>query len=215
MDLHFIGPGDSIPSADLIILPGSKSVRDDLSWLRDQHWEVAIQRHLRYGGKLIGICGGFQMLGNRVHDPHGLEGDPGGTEGLGLLDLETTLEQEKQLRNVRGKLAIGDAAISGYEIHAGVTQGAALARPAVYLDTGSTDGALSDDNQILGTYLHGLFERDDACSGLIGWAGLCRPQPTDYHGLREAAIDRLADAVEQHLDTTRLRSLLDLNAVPV
>jgi len=214
VDLRFIGPGESIPSADLIILPGSKSVRADLTWLREQDWEAAIQRHLRYGGKLIGICGGFQMLGNLVHDPYGLEGDPGSAKGLGLLDLETTLEQGKQLRNVQGRLAIGDTFVSGYEIHAGVTQGAALAHPAIHLDTGSTDGALSDDNQILGTYLHGLFERDDACGGLIGWAGLRTPQPVDYHGLREAAVDRLADAVAQHLDTTRLRSLLDLNAVP-
>ncbi len=241
VDLRFVGPGESVPPADLIILPGSKSVRADLTWLRDQGWEAAIQRHLRYSGKLIGICGGFQMLGNRVHDPHGLEGDPGSTEGLGLLDLETTLEQEKQLRNVRGRLAIGDAQgcagvaggttawtqeveqrreqlartpgatdalVTGYEIHAGVTQGVALARPAVHLDT-HTDGALSDDDQILGTYVHGLFERDDACAALLGWAGLRKPQQVDYQGLREAAIDRLADAVEQHLDTNRLLSLLD------
>jgi adenosylcobyric acid synthase len=213
VDLQFIGPNQMVPGADLIILPGSKSVGNDLTWLRKQGWESAIQRHLRYGGKLVGICGGFQMLGRTIHDPHGLESDPGSTEGLGLLDLETTLEREKQLRNVRGRLAIGDAVISGYEIHAGITQGPALAHPAVYLDTGSTDGALSGDNQILGTYLHGLFERDDACAGLIEWAGLNKPQPTDYHGVREAAIERLADAVEQYLDTTRLRSLLDLNAV--
>jgi adenosylcobyric acid synthase len=213
VDLQFIGPNQKVPGADLIILPGSKSVGNDLTWLRKQGWESAIQRHLRYGGKLVGICGGFQMLGRTIHDPQGLESDPGSTDGLGLLDLETTLEREKQLRNVRGRLAIGDAVISGYEIHAGITQGSALAHPAVYLDSGSTDGALSGDNQILGTYLHGLFERDDACAVLIEWAGLNKPQAMDYHGVREAAIDRLADAVEQHLDTTRLRSLLDLNAV--
>ncbi len=230
VDLCFVGTGQTVPPADLIILPGSKSVRADLAWLRDQGWEGAVHRHLRYGGRLIGICGGFQMLGKLIHDPYGIEGDPGSIEGLGLLDLETTLEQEKQLRNVRGRLVIGDAVISGYEIHAGVTQGAALARPAVHLDThadargcasvaagrmpGATDGAMSDDDQILGTYLHGLFERDDACAALLGWAGLCAPRPVDYHRLRETAIDRLADAVERHLDTARLRSILGVAAVP-
>jgi adenosylcobyric acid synthase len=121
VDLRFIGPGEAIPTADLIILPGSKCVRADLAWLRAQGWEGAIHRHLRYGGKLIGICGGYQMLGKHIHDPYGLEGEAGSSNGLGLLDLETTLESEKQLRNAGGGLAIGDAPVSGYEIHAGVT----------------------------------------------------------------------------------------------
>ncbi|MCG6861396.1 MAG: cobyric acid synthase, partial [Chromatiaceae bacterium] len=159
VDLRFIGRGEFIPPSDLIVLPGSKSVRSDLAWLREQGWETAIGRHLRYGGKLIGICGGFQMLGRLVDDPLGLEGASGSTRGLGFLDVETRLEPEKQLRNVCGRLAIGDAEACGYEIHAGVTRGPALARPAVVLETHS-DGALSADGQVLGTYMHGLFDAE-------------------------------------------------------
>lgn len=213
VELTFVGPGEVVPPADLIILPGSKSSRADLAWLRAGGWRAAIHRHLRYGGKLIGICGGFQMLGDFIHDPRGLEGDPGSEEGLGLLDLQTTLEPEKQLRNVRGKLVIGDAAVSGYEIHAGITTGAGLGRPAVHLTQGP-DGATSQDGQILGTYVHGLFESPVACASLVAWAGLSDTQALDYGTVRETAIDRLADAVEQHLDTALLLSLLPLRAMP-
>jgi len=209
VEVQFIGPGGTIGSADLIILPGSKSVRADLAWLRQQGWDTAIQRHLRYGGKLMGICGGFQMLGNHIHDPLGLEGDAGSSEGLGLLEMETTLEAEKKLRNVDGRLVMNDAAITGYEIHAGVTSGAALQRPAMNLSHGP-DGAISDDGLILGTYLHGLFESTDACTALLTWAGLSQAQPQDYAALHEATFNRLADAVSQHLDIARLSNLLGL-----
>ncbi|NNA67723.1 MULTISPECIES: cobyric acid synthase [Pseudomonas] len=207
VDLQFVGPGQAIPAADLIILPGSKSVRSDLAYLRTNGWDTAIARHLRYGGKVLGICGGLQMLGEQVHDPLGLEGVAGSSAGLGLLALSTTLEAEKQLRNVRGRLALEEAPVSGYEIHAGVTRGAALEQPAVRLDDGRSDGACSDDGQILGTYLHGLFETPAACSALLRWAGLQEVQDVDYHGLRERDIERLADLVEQHLDTRLLRQL--------
>ena len=210
VDLQFIGPGDSIPPADLIILPGSKSVRSDLAYLRAQGWEGAIARHLRYGGKLLGICGGLQMLGQQVHDPLGLEGAPGSSPGLGLLAYETTLEREKQLRNVQGRLSLEDAAVVGYEIHAGVTRGPALAKPLVQLDDGRCDGAISDDGQVLGTYLHGLFEASASSSALLRWAGLEAVQDVDYHALREVDIERLADLVEKHLDTDRLRALCGL-----
>ena len=207
VDLQFVGPGQAIPAADLIILPGSKSVRSDLAYLRANGWDTAIARHLRYGGKVLGICGGLQMLGEQVHDPLGLEGSAGSSEGLGLLAFSTTLEAEKQLRNVRGRLVLEEAPVSGYEIHAGVTRGAALAQPAVRLDDGRSDGACSDDGQILGTYLHGLFETPAACSAVLRWAGLQDVQEVDYHGLRERDIERLADLVEQHLDTRLLRQL--------
>ena len=207
VDLQFIGPGQAIPAADLIILPGSKSVRSDLAYLRANGWDTAIRRHLRYGGKLLGICGGLQMLGQQLHDPLGLEGAPGSSAGLGLLAFDTVLEQEKQLRNVRGHLALENAAVSGYEIHAGVTTGAALEHPAVHLDDGRRDGARSDDGQILGTYLHGLFEAPPACAALLRWAGVQQVQEVDYHALRERDIERLADMVEQHLDTGLLREL--------
>jgi adenosylcobyric acid synthase len=211
VDLRFIGAGDAIPPADLILLPGSKSVAADLAWLRSQGWAEAIARHLRYGGKLIGVCGGFQMLGRAIHDPLGLEGEPGTTAGLGWLDMETRLAAEKRLTNSHGYLTLDLSAsktsVTGYEIHAGVTSGPALARPALQLADGP-DGAISADGQILGTYLHGLFEHPDACDALLAWAGLDRPQSRDYAELREADIERLADAVEAHLDTALLLDLL-------
>ncbi|MNO91071.1 Cobyric acid synthase [compost metagenome] len=207
VQLTFVGPGQPLPAADLIILPGSKSVRADLAHLREQGWDVAIQRHLRYGGKLLGICGGLQMLGRRIADPHGLEGAAGESAGLGLLDFATVLEPEKQLRNVSGRLRLEEAPVSGYEIHAGVTFGPALERPAVTLDDGRRDGAASADGQILGTYRHGLFESPAACAALLRWAGLGEVQEMDYHALRERDIERLADQVEQYLDVARLRAL--------
>jgi len=200
-------PGQAIAPADLIILPGSKSVRSDLAYLRANGWETAINRHLRYGGKVLGICGGLQMLGEQVHDPLGLEGAPGSSEGLGLLNFSTELAAEKQLRNVRGHLLLENAEVNGYEIHAGVTTGAALEQPAVRLDDGRCDGAQSADGQVLGTYLHGLFESPAACGALLRWAGLQNVQAVDYHALRERDIERLADLVEKHLDTAYLREL--------
>ncbi len=210
VNLQFIGPGQAVPPADLIILPGSKSVRSDLAYLRANGWETAIARHLRYGGKLLGICGGLQMLGQQVHDPLGLEGAAGSSPGLGLLEMSTVLEAEKQLRNVRGRLALEEAEVCGYEIHAGVTSGAALENAAVHLDDGRRDGAQSVDGQILGTYLHGLFESPAASSALLRWAGLQDVQQVDYHGLRERDIERLADLVEKHLDGPLLRELCGL-----
>ncbi|HSH26814.1 MAG TPA: cobyric acid synthase CobQ, partial [Wenzhouxiangella sp.] len=213
VELLFVGPGETVLPADLIVLPGSKSVRADLAWLHAHGWETAIHRHLRYGGKLIGICGGFQMLGKRIHDPYGLEGETGSSDGLGMFDLETTLARDKQLRNVRGTLALAHAPITGYEIHAGATTGPALAHPAVHLEH-RCDGALSEDGQILGTYLHGLFESPSACAALLAWSGLNDAQTIDYHAQREASIERLADAVAAHLDTARLRSIFKQVAVP-
>lgn len=208
--LRYVRPDEPIPACDLVILPGSKSVRADLAWLRMQGWEQAILRHLRYAGKLIGLCGGFQMLGQAIDDPFGLEGEPGSSAGLGLLALTTTLERDKQLRNVTGTLVLQEAAVTGYEIHAGVTRGEALMRPAVYLE-GRGDGALSADDQILGTYVHGLFESTAACNALLRWAGLHDAQTPDYQALREANIDRLADAVEAHLDLALIERLLGID----
>ncbi len=215
IDFRWIGPGEAPPAADLIVLPGSKAVRADLEWLRSQGWETAIKKHLRYGGKLIGLCGGYQMLGHSLHDPQGLEGLPGSTPGLGVLDCETTLEAEKQLRNVRGQVMLeGKPALAGYEIHLGVTAGPALARPAVRLDDGRPDGALSADNQILATYCHGLFDHPAALSALLGWAGAGEVKTVDFAARREADLDRLADSVEAALDWSKLAPLLPGFAVP-
>ena len=203
VDLQYIGPGQDIPAADLIILPGSKSVRADLAWLRTQGWETVIQRHLRYGGKVLGICGGFQMLGEWIHDPLGIEGLVGSSPGLGLLALSTQLAADKTLCNVSGRLALDDSSVTGYEIHAGQSSGAALERPVVYLEK-SEDGAISEDGQVMGTYLHGLFESAEACASMLSWAGLEAVEEIDYYALREAGIDRLADAIEQHIDLSVL-----------
>lgn len=202
IDFRWVGPGQPIPACDLIVLPGSKSVQADLAWLREQGHEISIKRHLRYGGKVIGLCGGYQMLGHTLHDPAGLEGKPGSVPGLGLLDCETTLEAEKQLRNVSGflKVGAGETAMQGYEIHMGVTRGAALSRPAVVLDDARPEGAIADDNQILGTYCHGLFDHPQALAALLAWAGVKDIAPVDLAARREADIDRLADATEAALD---------------
>ena len=207
VDFRWIGPGQIPPPADLVVLPGSKSVAADLAWLRAQNdggWIAYIERHLRYGGKLIGLCGGYQMLGRRLHDPEGIEGRPGSQPGLGLLDCETTLAAEKQLRTVAGRLMLpGEPAMSGYEIHMGVTHGAALDRAAVRLDDGDggrSDGAISEDNRIFATYCHGLFDHPRALSALLTWAGADGIAPVDLAARREADIDRLADAVEAALD---------------
>ena len=218
IEFSFVAPGEAIPAADLIILPGSKAVRGDLASLRESGWEAAIRRHLRYGGKLIGICGGLQMLGQEIHDPLGLEGEAGSSAGLGLLELSTTLQAEKQLRNVRGMLMLENAPVSGYEIHAGISVGRALQHPAVQLEDGadgaiSPDGTISRDGQILATYLHGLFESQQATDALLRWAGLREAATPDYRARREADLERLADAVEQYLDTAQLQKLFALVSI--
>ncbi len=209
VDLIFVGPGQKIPAADLIILPGSKSVICDLQWLRENDWEQVIQKHLRYGGKLMGICGGFQMLGNRINDPMQIEGKIKEAKALGLLDMSTSLKPEKQLRRTSGSLRLdGNTPINGYEIHAGVSSGPALLRPAIQLSDQS-DGAISEDNQIFGTYLHGLFNNHEACESLLKWAGLTSMDTPDYEARREQDINRLADELEQHLNLAKLFEAVD------
>jgi adenosylcobyric acid synthase len=196
VDLRFVRQGEEIPPADLIILPGSKNTRGDLAWLRAQGWPERIARHLRYGGKVIGVCGGFQMLGHSVADPHGVEGAAGDTLGLGLLDMATTLTRDKRLEQVSGVCAFAaDAAVSGYEIHMGVSDGAALATPAFHIGQ-RPEGAMSPDGQLLGTYLHGLFDSPEACAALLQWAGLHSDTRIDTAALREASLDRIADAAQ-------------------
>ncbi|MFH2090064.1 MAG: cobyric acid synthase [Pseudomonadota bacterium] len=209
VDFDWIGPGQAIPPCDLIVLPGSKAVQADLHWLREQGHATEIQRHLRYGGKVVGICGGFQMLGQRLHDPLGLEGAPGSQAGLGLLDCETSLAPEKQLRNVTGNLQLpGTPAMAGYEIHMGITRGAALANAALRFADGRADGAQSADGRIIGSYCHGLFDHPHALSSLLAWAGMTAPLTADFALRREADLERLADATEAALDWQVLDRLI-------
>jgi len=206
VDVRFVGPGEPLPGADLVVLAGSKNVRADLEFLRDQGWDRAILRHLRFGGKLVGLCGGMQMLGRLVGDPHGIEGPPGESRGLGLLDFETTLGSRKTLRNVSGVVFPGSeraAKFEGYEIHMGVTRGPALERPAAIAD-GTPDGAVSEDGQVMGTYVHGIFDRPEACAALLAWAGFAGARGVDLVSTREASIDRLADCIEANLELAKL-----------
>lgn len=221
VDLHYAGPGEKLPDCDLIIIPGSKSVRQDLQEFIDQGLGTKIQRHLRYGGKVIGICGGFQMLGNRIDDIAGIEGEPGSSRALGLLDIETSLKTEKQLTHVNGTLnpnntSTGDvplpqATVSGYEIHAGISSGPALLSPFAELVDQSSgilrqEGAISTDGKIIGTYLHGLFDHSEARNALLAWAGLDEIKPFDYEQLQQQELNRLADCLEQHLDLATIFS---------
>lgn len=207
VDFRFVALHEAIPTADLIILPGSKNVRGDLQQLHSHGWQPALMRHLRYGGRVLGICGGFQMLGEWIHDPAGVEGEAGSTQGFGLLAMETTLETEKHLALVEGTLAFADAQVTGYEIHMGMTTGSALQYPALFIQ-GKPEGAISADGQLAGTYVHGLFDHRDALDAWLAWAGFKETNNFDYQALRDSELERLADCVEAHLDWTRLRPYL-------
>jgi adenosylcobyric acid synthase len=205
VEVMLVGPGETLPAADLVIVPGSKNVRADLEFLKAQGWAEALLRHVRYGGRVIGICGGMQMLGTRIDDPHGVEGPAGSSDALGFLDLHTVLQRQKQLRNVSGHLILGPA-FSGYEIHMGTSQGKALERPAAIIE-GRAEGAMSADGRILATYVHGLFDAPAACAALLEWAGMKGARGVDLAALREASLERLADCVEEKLETGALRTL--------
>ncbi len=211
VDLHWAAVEQGPPACDLIILPGSKNVRADLATLQDHGWPAALTRHLRYGGKVIGICGGLQMLGGHIADPLGIEGAAGVSAGLGLLPLTTELKADKTLRRVTGNLRLlhQDAPLTGYEIHHGqsIDHSAPADSPIEFSD-GRRDGCLSADGQIFGTYCHGLMDQPEALGLLLRWAGLEDPQPFDLPALREAQLERLADVLETHLDFARLQDAL-------
>lgn len=210
IELEWVPPGQPLPACDWVILPGSKSVRRDLELLRAQGWERDLQRHLRYGGKVMGICGGFQMLGNRIDDPEGIEGPPGSIAGLGLLDFDTLLEPGKQLCRVIGQLHLPGAEpadLRGYEIHCGRSSGPDLAESPLQLHKRGGDGALSPDGQVLGTYVHGIFDHPLAQRALLQWAGLEDAPTLAIDELREQQLERLADSLERHLDVDWLAQL--------
>ncbi|ANU38431.1 cobyric acid synthase [Vibrio scophthalmi] len=213
IDLQFVGKGQSLNGADVIVLPGTKSVRADLDYLRSQNWHNEIARHLRFGGKVMGICGGYQMLGMRIDDPLGIEGEPGSSEGLGYLNITTVLTEDKALVNVTGNLALNGkvAKVKGYEIHAGRSD-VQEAQP-ITLNSGALDGAVSESNQILGTYLHGVFDHTDALTLLCEWMGLENVAIVDHHANQERAINRIADAIEKYLKLDLLWPELESNEV--
>lgn len=195
-----VGPNQTPPPADLVILPGSKNTRADLHWLITQpgNWPAYLQRHLRYGGKLMGICGGLQMLGDSIHDPQGVEDKPGTSAGLGLLPLNTELKSEKTLQQVQGTLQLpGQTAVpaQGYEIHAGITLASENKRVCNKGLTNIGCGWLSADEQILATYWHGIFDTPEVLQVLLGWAGLKGAESSDYPRRRATDLQRLADNV--------------------
>ncbi|MBR9727945.1 cobyric acid synthase [Shewanella intestini] len=201
IDLCFVKPGNDLPAADLIILPGSKSVRGDLNALRSRGWDKQIAKHLRFGGKVIGICGGYQMLGKMINDPDGIEGEAGSSEGLGYLDMTTTLQPQKTLQQASGQLQINHQTVPvrGYEIHAGISQ-VNETQPITLNE--QADGALTE--QVFGSYLHGIFDEPQACNALLNWAGYQHQKAQDMSALREQNLNRLADSLEQSLDLNLL-----------
>lgn len=204
IDLRYVGQGERLDRADLIILPGSKSVRNDLAYLREQGWDKDIERHIRLGGKVMGICGGYQMLGTTISDPLGIEGEAGSSQGLGYLDLVTELAAEKTLTNVSGIMTLADqnVEVRGYEIHAGVSK--VQCTPLITLNNGETDGAISDCNQVIGTYLHGIFDAVNVPNAVAAWLGVQKVAVVDHEGNKQDAINRIADAVESHLKLSQL-----------
>jgi adenosylcobyric acid synthase len=205
VDLVMVPPGQPIPlEADLVVLPGSKATMADLAFVRAQGWDIDIAHHHRRGGIVLGICGGFQMLGREIADPLGIEGAAGRCAGLGLLDVRTELGPRKALRKVCGTAL--QARFEGYEMHMGVTGGADCARPFAELDGIGSDGAISVDGRVMGSYCHGLLSGPALRGRLLERIG-ARSSGHDQARLVDEALDRLGDALERHLDIGGLIAL--------
>ena len=211
VNVVFIRPGQPIPGdATLVLLPGSKATIADLSALREAGWDIDLKAHVRRGGHVLGICGGYQMLGTQISDPDGIEGPAGAVAGLGLLDVETVLEGDKVLVDIAGESADGAAPFKGYEMHIGRTTGAGRAKPLLRFADGREEGAVDDSGRIAGCYVHGLFSDDRQRDH---WLRRIATQSSDltYEADIEATLDRLADHIERHIDCNRL---LELARVP-
>jgi adenosylcobyric acid synthase len=203
--LVFVRPGEPIPgNADVVILPGSKSTIGDLAFLRGQGWDIDIKAHVRRGGHVLGLCGGYQMLGQTIADPEGIEGPVATVEGLGLLEISTVMSTDKSTRLVSGVHAATGVAIEGYEIHLGRSEGRDCARPVVTID-GRPDGAGTADGRVQGTYVHGLFTGDAFRKAWLANLGIA--SSIAYASRIEIALDALADHLEAHLD---IDCLLDI-----
>jgi adenosylcobyric acid synthase len=204
VNLAIIEPGVHIPrTADLVILPGSKSTRADLAALRQNGWDIDILAHHRAGGRVLGICGGYQMLGNTIADPDGIEGEPGTSQGLGLLDVDTVLAPVKQLRVENAAHFVTGMPITGYHMHMGVTDGPGRREPFAHLGD-EPEGAVSFDTLVMGTYLHGLFASDDFRAAFL--LGASTPG-LNYEAGIDQTLDALADHLERHLDLDQILAL--------
>jgi adenosylcobyric acid synthase len=195
--LQLVSPGQPLPLCDLVLLPGSKATLADLAALKREGWDIDIKAHARRGGHVLGICAGYQLLGRRIRDPDGIEGDPGEAEGLGLLDVETEMTTEKRLAAVTGE-GFG-APVKGYEMHIGRTAGPATERAMLMLE-GGADGAISRDGRIMGCHLHGLFASDPFRRLFLSRLGATPdPQLIDEQRV-ESALDALARHLELYVD---------------
>jgi adenosylcobyric acid synthase len=211
VSVRLVRPGEALPVVDLVLLPGSKSTISDLAVLRTQGWDVDIRAHVRRGGRVLGLCGGFQMLGRRISDPEGVEGIAVSVDGLGLLDVETVLAADKTTTPVLGRHVGGGEAVIGYEIHIGRTFGPDCARPLFDLG-GRTDGATSVDGKVAGSYVHGIFASDEFRRAFL--AGLGAAATGESYEVRvEAALDGLAAHLERHVDCDALLAIARRGAV--
>ncbi len=207
IDLRLIPPGQPLPAdCALIVLPGSKTTIADLAALRAEGWDIDILAHVRRGGRVLGLCGGYQMLGRRIADPDGHEGPPGEVTGLGLLEIDTVLTGDKRLEPAAGHLAAGPR-FTGYEMHLGRTHGQGA--PFLHFDDGRPDGAISPSGRVAGTYVHGLFGADAARAALLQQLG-ATPADRSHAAEVETALDTLAAHLEQFMDIDRLLGIAGL-----
>ena len=206
VDLVRVRPGHALPGdADLVVLLGAKATIADLAALREAGFHIDISAHVRRGGSVLGLCGGYQMLGRAIHDPRGLEGPAGTAEGLGLLNVETTLVADKRLEPTHGTTGDG-IPFSGYEMHMGVTEGPDRARSFACLADGSSEGAISPDGRVIGTYIHGLFVDDQQRSAWLTRFAAGRTT-IRYDALVDETLDRLAAHLAAHIDLDLLLKL--------
>lgn len=214
VELSFVPPGKPLPAdAALIILPGTKATIADCAFLRAQGWDVDLLAHVRRGGRVLGICGGYQMLGRFIHDPQGIEGRAGSIEGLGLLDVETTMTADKTLRAVAGSLVDSGAKFSGYEIHIGVTAGSGAAAPLLRLTDGRNDGARSADGLVSGCYVHGLFGEVETRRAWLAMLG-AKSMGKNYTQNVDAALDEIAVTLERCLNVPDIESMAQIARPP-
>jgi adenosylcobyric acid synthase len=208
VSVTFVNPGEVIPAdSRLVIIPGSKSTMADLAALRSEGWDVDLRAHARRGGLVLGLCGGFQMLGRHIHDPIGLEGKAGTVEGLGMLDVETRLSPDKTLTQVMGTHVPTGMAISGYEIHLGITDGPDCSRPFAMIGD-RPDGARSASGQVTGTYLHGCFASDGFRAAFLQSLG-AEASALRFEHRVDRTLDALASQLETHLDLDGLLALAE------